>query len=148
MNNIEKKEKYANLMSKLKKATDNEYYYEAIFIEYAILEDRTESLLKHAGKKYQENNGNPFKISKKLNKLKSEKEFQTSYIRKHITEELIEKIYEWKIERDKLMHNIINLQYANDDVKMLALNGECLVKKFNSKSQLVNNYFDKNIRNN
>ena len=48
-------------------------------IEYAILEDRTESLLKHAGKKYQENNGNPFKISKKLNKLKSEKEFQTSY---------------------------------------------------------------------
>ena len=148
MNNIEKKEKYANLMSKLKKETDNEYYYEAIFIEYAILEDRTESLLKHAGKKYQENNGNPFKISKKLNKLKSEKEFQTSYIRKHITEELIEKIYEWKIERDKLMHNIINLQYANDDVKMLALNGECLVKKFNSKSQLVNNYFDKNIRNN
>ena len=88
MNNIEKKEKYSNLMSRLKRATDNEYYYEAIFIEYAILEDRTESLLKHAGKKFQENNGNPFKISKKLNKLKSEKEFQTSYIRKHLTEEL------------------------------------------------------------
>ena len=68
MNNIEKKEKYSNLMSRLKRATDNEYYYEAIFIEYAILEDRTESLLKHAGKKFQENNGNPFKISKKLNK--------------------------------------------------------------------------------
>ena len=42
MNNIEKKEKYSNLMSRLKRATDNEYYYEAIFIEYAILEDRTE----------------------------------------------------------------------------------------------------------
>lgn len=142
MNNIEKKEKYSNLMSRLKRATENEYYYEAIFIEYAILEDRTESLLKHAGKKFQENNGNPFKISKKLNKLKSEKEFQTSYIRKHLTEELIEKIYEWKIQRDKLMHNIINLQYKNDEIKMLALNGECLVKKFNSKSQLVNKYLD------
>lgn len=142
MNNIEKKEKYSNLMSRLKRATDNEYYYEAIFIEYAILEDRTESLLKHAGKKFQENNGNPFKISKKLNKLKSEKEFQTSYIRKHLTEELIEKIYEWKIQRDKLMHNIINLQYKNDEIKMVALNGECLVKKFNSKSQLVNKYLD------
>lgn len=146
MNNIEKKEKYANLMSKLKKATDNEYYYEAIFIEYAILEDRTESLLKHAGKRFQESNGNPFKISKKLNKLKSEKEFQTSYIRKHLTEELIEKIYEWKIERDKLMHNIINLQYKNDEIKILALNGECLVKKFNSKSQLVNKYLDKQYK--
>ena len=142
MNNIEKKEKYSNLMSRLKRATDNEYYYEAIFIEYAILEDRTESLLKHAGKKFQENNGNPFKISKKLNKLKSEKGFQTSYIRKHLTEELIEKIYEWKIQRDKLMHNIINLQYKNDEIKMVALNGECLVKKFNSKSQLVNKYLD------
>ena len=142
MINIEKKEKYLNLMSRLNRATDNEYYYEAIFIEYAILEDRTESLLKHAGKKFQENNGNPFKISKKLNKLKSEKEFQTSYIRKHLTEELIEKIYEWKIQRDKLMHNIINLQYKNDEIKMLALNGECLVKKFNSKSQLVNKYLD------
>ena len=142
MNNIEKKEKYSNLMSRLKRATDNEYYYEAIFIEYAILEDRTESLLKHAGKKFQENNGNPFKISKKLNKLKSEKEFQTSYIRKHLTEELIEKIYEWKIQRDKLMHNIINLQYKNDEIKMVALNGECLVKKFNSKSQLVDKYLD------
>lgn len=146
MNNIEKKEKYSNLMSRLKRATDNEYYYEAIFIEYAILEDRTESLLKHAGKKFQENNGNPFKISKKLNKLKSEKEFQTSYIRKHLTEELIEKIYEWKIQRDKLMHNIINLQYKNDEIKMLALNGECLVKKFNSKSQLVNKYLDKQYK--
>ena len=146
MNNIEKKEKYSNLMSRLKRATDNEYYYEAIFIEYAILEDRTESLLKHAGKKFQENNGNPFKISKKLNKLKSEKELQTSYIRKHLTEELIEKIYEWKIQRDKLMHNIINLQYKNDEIKMLALNGECLVKKFNSKSQLVNKYLDKQYK--
>lgn len=48
MDNLIKKEKYANLMAKLKKATDNEYYYEAIFLEYAILEDRTDSLLKHA----------------------------------------------------------------------------------------------------
>ena len=56
---------------------------------------------------------------------------------------LIEKIYEWKMERDKLMHNIINLQYKNDEIKMLALNGECLVKKFNSKTQLVNKYLDK-----
>ena len=143
MDNLIKKEKYAILMSKLKKATDNEYYYEAIFIEYAIFEDRTESLLKHAGKKFQEKNGNPFKISKNLKKIKSEKEFQATYIRKHITEELIEKIYEWKMERDQLMHNIINLQYKNDEIKMLALNGECLVKKFNSKTQLVNKYLDK-----
>ena len=32
MDNMEKKYKYAQLMTKLKKATYNEYYYEAIFI--------------------------------------------------------------------------------------------------------------------
>lgn len=47
MKNIKKKEKYAYLMDKLKAAITNEYYYEAIFIEYAVLEDRTASILRH-----------------------------------------------------------------------------------------------------
>ena len=35
-------------MEKLKKSIEEEFYYESIFIIYAILEDRTESILKHA----------------------------------------------------------------------------------------------------
>ena len=42
MDNKQKNERYKDLMSKLKKAMNNEFYYEAIFIEYAILEDRTD----------------------------------------------------------------------------------------------------------
>ena len=42
MKNEVKQHKYAEMMTKLKRATYEEYYYEAIFIEYAILEDRTE----------------------------------------------------------------------------------------------------------
>ena len=48
MNNKQKNLKYADLMLKLKKSINNEFYYESIFIEYAIFEDRTESLLRHA----------------------------------------------------------------------------------------------------
>lgn len=138
-----KKDKYAILMSKLKKATDNEYYYEAIFLEYAILEDRTESLLKHANICIENKKGFPLKLSEKLNKIKDGKEFQDSYIKKHLINELLS-IYDWKCQRDKLMHDIVNLNYENSDIKMLALNGECIIKKLNNKTKLVNNLLDKN----
>ena len=120
----EKQTQYAILMNKLKKATYNEFYYEAIFIEYAIFEDRTESILKHANIDCINNKGYSLKLSEKLNKIKSRKEFQDEYIKKHITQELI------------------------DFLKNIALDGECLVKRFASKSQLVNKYLDKKLLNN
>ena len=125
--NIEKKNKYVNLMSKLTRATNNEYYYEAIFIVYSILEDRTESLLKHAKINYVDDKGHNYKLSKKLNMINSREEFQDKYIRKHITTELIEGIVEWKRKRDKIMHDIIKIEYDNEDIKNIALAGECLV---------------------
>lgn len=48
MDKNKKKDRYSELMSKLKISIQEEFYYEAIFIVFAILEDRTESLLKHA----------------------------------------------------------------------------------------------------
>ena len=143
MKNEVKQHKYAEMMTKLKRATYEEYYYEAIFIEYAILEDRTESILKHANVKYKDKNGKCFKISKKLNMIKDREEFQEKYVKKHLSNELVEQIYDWKINRDKLMHNVMNLNYENEEVKNVALTGECLAKKFSSKSKLVNGYFDK-----
>ena len=45
----EKYYNYKEQFERLNKALKNEFYLEAIFIEYAILEDRTESVLRHAG---------------------------------------------------------------------------------------------------
>lgn len=139
----EKQNQYAILMSKLKKATYNEFYYEAIFIEYAILEDRTESILRHANINYKNNKGYSLKLSEKLNKIKSRKEFQDKYIQKHITQDLITKIVEWKNERDKLIHCLVKNSFDLESLKNIALDGECLVKRFASKSQLVNKYLEK-----
>ena len=94
--NIEKKEKYAELMIKLNKATNEEYYYEAIFIEYAIIEDRLEALLKHAGLKYKQDNGTNIDIQKKINKIQNDAKFQDSYIKKHITPKILNEIQLWK----------------------------------------------------
>jgi hypothetical protein len=41
--NMQKYENYKEQMNRLKKAMANAFYLEALFIEYAIMEDRTES---------------------------------------------------------------------------------------------------------
>ena len=48
--NMQKYENYKEQFKRLKKALENGFNLEAIFIEYAIMEDRTESVLRHAKK--------------------------------------------------------------------------------------------------
>ena len=144
MNGKEKQNQYAIQMDKLKKATYDEFYYEAIFIEYAIFEDRLESLLRHAKIPTVDKENRPLKISVKLNKIKSRKEFQDKYIQKHITIELIDNITKWKKERDSLVHNLMSNTFNLEELKNVALQGECLAKKLSNKSKLVNEYLDKN----
>ena len=48
--NLQKHENYREQFVRLKKALTSKFYLEAIFIEYSIIEDRTESILRHAEK--------------------------------------------------------------------------------------------------
>ena len=48
--NMQKYANYKTQMGRLKKALSYQFYLEAIFIEYAIMEDRLESVLRHSGK--------------------------------------------------------------------------------------------------
>ena len=76
-------------MDKLNEALKNEFYYEAIFIEYAIIEDRTSSMLKHAKfsqKTYSET------LDNKLNVIKTSPKFKNEYVEKHQTKEFIQRI--------------------------------------------------------
>lgn len=148
MTNGEKRNKYATLMSKLNKATNNEYYYEAIFIEYAIIEERTRAVFKHSRIPDFASNGREYTLDRKLKMIKSNKAFQDTYIKKHLTEELINNIINWKNERNKIMHDIIKTNYENEVIKNLALQGECFARRINNKSKLVNNYLDKKISRN
>lgn len=137
MNNKDKNKIYSELMSKLKKSMSNEFYYEAIFVEYAILEDRTSSLLKHANRKY-----NNLTLNEKLSRIKSLSIFKDKYCLKHLTLDLIDRLYKWKNQRNKLIHDLIKSSYDNLDIKEAAEEGYELVKKFNGKTTLVNKYLD------
>ena len=144
MTNKEKNEQYMVLMSRLKRAVEGEFYYEAIFIEYAILEDRAESLLKHAKLPLYDEFDKPLNLNSKLNSIKHSSKFNMDdYVKKHITKDLISKVHTWKNRRNTLIHDLVESNYYDEQIMAIALEGYDIVKLLNSKSALVNKYFDK-----
>lgn len=139
MNNFEKRDRYALLNESLDKALENEFYYEAIFIEHAILEDRIESLLRHAKIEY------PSKtlLGAKMTYIESDKKFKDEYVLKHIDNELMKEIRDWKKLRNDLVHDLVNCPYGDEDVKNVALVGKNVIRRFAGKTTLVNKHFDK-----
>ena len=140
---IEKYEAYQAMKSSLKKAMTAEFYYQAIFIEYAIIEDRTLSALKHAGVRYTDNRGWELKLAAKLNKMKSNSAFTNAYVRKRIDIDLIEKLEIWKRDRDRLIHALARIPYDSEEVKEIAERGQELVNTLDNRVRSINRYFDK-----
>ena len=79
--NTQKYETYKSIHESLSKALKYGFYYEAIFLEYAIVEDRLASVLKYAGIPYIDKNGQDVSISKKLNLIESRKELLDKFYR-------------------------------------------------------------------
>lgn len=139
----EKQEIYKAMKTNLRKAMNAEFYYEAIFIEYAIIEDRCLSLLKHAGVKYVDSKGKEIKISGKIRKLRGNPAFDNEYVRKRLTLEFIQDMEDWKRDRDQLIHDLAKIPYDNDRIKAIAEVGQEVVRVLDNKSKSLNAYFDK-----
>ena len=120
-----------------------EFYYQAIFIEYAIIEDRCLSVLKHAKVKHTDKKGWELKMSGKLNKMRSNPAFTKPYVRERISLDLIENVETWKRERDRLIHALARIPYNSDEVKEIAERGRVLVNSLDNKVRSVNRYYDK-----
>lgn len=140
--NIEKYEIYKIMKVQLKKSLTSGFYYQAIFIEYAILEDRANSVLRHAHLNTENNKGEDLSISRKLNKLKSCKPFSDSSIRKKLPIEFIEEITAWKKQRDDLIHTLAKIKYDDESVRETALCGKELIDKFDNTVKRLNKILD------
>lgn len=127
----------------LAKAMRAGYYYQAIFIEYAIIEDRCLSALRYAGVKYTDNKGNDITLSQKLNKMRSNSVFDVPYVRQRITFQLLDDITEWKRERDRLIHALAKIPYDHESIKDIATKGQDLVRVLSNKVKSINNYHRK-----
>ena len=103
-----------------------------MFIAYAIMEDRTESILSYEGNEI--NSDRFVSINRKLKKIKQLAERNNSLPERYFSDTLIDEILEWKEERNSLMHALMKQSLTTEDLKIVALKGKDLARKLANKA--------------
>ena len=147
INNKQKCENYIIQLRRLKRAMnkDNAFYLEAIVIEYAIMEDRTTSILSYEGNEIIKKNNNFILLNEKLTKIANLANKTTSmppwicrYFSDDNSNHLIERIRVWKRNRDAFTHSKLFRQITTtEELKGIAEDGANLCKELCNKA---NNY--------
>lgn len=139
----EKYDNYRAQFGRLNKALKNEFYLEAIFIEYAILEDRTESVLRHAGlwEAYLGNRSQA-SISTKLTFIKKRAVAKSSSFHPYFSDNLLDQLRDWKNKRNPLIHDLLNQKLGPDELEELALEGSRLVRILRTRATKHNRAVD------
>lgn len=146
---ITNQQKYANYTEqfrRLKKALDNGFNLEAMFIEYAIMEDRTESILRHGGlwdayiKKQKDRSPT---INSKITYIQKRTESGDKFLKKYFSDDLLNHVLLWKDERNRLIHSLLKQQLAHNEISELAARGNELVKELRSRTGSYNRAAEK-----
>lgn len=134
MSEIDNKLKYGNYteqMGRLKKALANHFLLEALFIEYAVIEDRAESILRHAGV-YNPDKHNT--LCRKLNRIADIVKAKKSLLRRYITVETIDGIKAWKDDRNRLIHALMKQDITTQELEQIAEDGQRYARLLCSKA--------------
>lgn len=140
--NVQKYDNYKAQMGRLNRAIKEHFLLEALFIEAAIMEDRCESLLKHS------NAFNPAKhtsMDKILARLKEMQRNKSGLLRKYISEELLDEIYAWKKERNRLTHALMKQQLSSEEMMAIVEQGQDIIKILCSKTTSYNRALQKQM---
>ena len=133
--NLAKQERYKQLKTKLKKAIQSEFWLEACMIEYAIIEDRTSSILCYSNVCKDPYSSNK-KLSNKLNSIELQIGKQHPIISNKVNVDTLEEIKTWKEERNDLVHRSCTL-YNEEKAKEIAILGKKLCDLISNDSQKV-----------
>ena len=135
-NNL-KHDNYTEQFGRLKKALAGGFNLEAVFIEYSILEDRTESILRHAGKwdEYLKNRKDyPVTIETKIKKIQKLAENKKDLLHKYFSDNLLTDVLLWKEKRNRLIHALLKLDLEAGEVADVALKGRELTNAVRNKA--------------
>ena len=127
--NLQKHENYKEQNERLARALKQQFYLEAVFIEYSILEDRTESILRYTGDFPKPNQNGYVSIDTKIKKIEKLMENKKSIIRSYFTKEITDELMAWKTVRNAMIHALIKRMVTTEELQTLALEGEKLAKK-------------------
>lgn len=137
ISNEEKRQVYAILKTKLKIAMDQEFYLEALLLEYSIVEDRLLSILKHLGLKYTESDGRELQIGRKIKKVRGQIENKNPLIIGKVDVDLIDRIITWKNTRNELVHNSCHRLFNNEEVTKCAEEGAEIVRLLSNSATRI-----------
>ena len=143
ISNWEKQWNYIIQFQRLKRAMKNHFYLEAIFIEYAIIEDRTTSILAYEGNNRRKCDN--MSLHKKLNKIKNCANYSTPlrpwigrYFSDDNSNKLIDRIIDWKnYQRNRPTHRLMKILVTTEELRNYAENGKALCKELSNRA---NNY--------
>ena len=143
ISNEEKREVYVNLKVRLKKALVGSFWLEACMIEYAIIEDRTASILAHAGIT---DKGWEKKLSNKLSSIEHQIGKKHPIISKKVSLATIQQIRIWKDKRNEAVHRACITAYEESAFRTLAEEGKVLMDRLSNDAQKVSRAAEKAAR--
>ena len=146
IDNQQKFENYKEQFLRLNKALANGFNLEAMFIEYAIMEDRTESILRHAElwEAYLRKRGNRgATINSKISYIQGKVNGGDHLLTRYFSDDLLDRLLSWKEARNRLIHALLKQQFMHNEIAGLALQGNELVKTLRSRSGSYNRAIEK-----
>lgn len=139
--NQEKYENYKAQMGRLNRAIKEHFYLEALFIEYAVMEDRLESILTHAGVFRADKHDS---ITKKIRRLEALCQ-SDKLASKYCSPELIHSIMDWKDKRNTYIHSLMKQVFTGEELEKVVQQGLAIVKVLNNKSSLYKRAIERSI---
>ena len=148
LTNKEKQESYAYLKERLKRALASGFWFEACMIEYAIMEDRTSSILFHAGVFPAEVAFSDKKLMRnKLNSIDYQIGKGHPILSKKVSQENIHKILLWIDRRNETVHRACTHVLNDEILEQIATEGKQLVDRLSNDSQKVSRLAQKLAQN-
>ena len=132
-----KYENYREQFKRLNNALNNGFNLEAMFIEYAIMEDRTESILLHSDQwedYLRSRRGQRPTIDSKIRYIKKRAEEKKSLLNKYFSDDFLDQILTWKDERNRLIHALLKQQLEHNEISLLAAQGKQLVDELRKRA--------------
>ena len=128
---------YREQFKRLNRAITNGFNLEAVFIAYSIMEDRSESVLRHAGKyeKYMKKRGDRFPtIESKIKEIQKCRSNRKDLLYRYFSDDFLDNILVWKEERNRIVHALLKQELTSDEVVDIALQGKEYARKFCNRS--------------
>ena len=139
-----KYENYKKQNERLKKALTNHFYLEAVFIEYAIMEDRLESILRYENIPIK--NKRPT-IDDKINTVTTFLSDNNILLHKYFSPEFMASLKAWKNRRNPLIHALMKRPNSTEELRVIAEEGNVLQKDLCKLSQNYKRAVERKLKN-